>query len=73
MIEIKKIGSGFFTAYVNGTDAGYTIILANGYGCGKGGYYYNIYKGDKRLNNPMIRLSLHSAKQKVMADILKNS
>jgi hypothetical protein len=73
MIEIKKIMTGVFKAYVNGIDTPYSIRLANGFGGGSGKVFYDVYKGTERLNQPMIRLSLHSAKQKVMAEILKNS
>lgn len=73
MIEIKKLMTGVFKAYVNGIDTPYNIRLANGFGGGSGKVFYDVYKGTERLNNPIVKLTLYSAKQKVMAEILKNS
>jgi hypothetical protein len=73
MIQFKKLHTGIFKAYINDADTEYKIIIANAYGCGRGKAYYDVYKGEDRVNNPMIRLNLYSAKQRVIAEILKNS
>ena len=73
MIEIKKMFPGFFRAYVDGVDSAYTIRLANALGGGSGKAYYDVYKDNQRINDLFIKLNLYKAKQKVIAEILKNS
>lgn len=73
MIEIKKIWTGFFKVYVDGIDSVYSIKIASHPSCGKGKSFYDIFKGAERINHPMIKLSLYKAKEKIIAEILKNS
>ena len=73
MIEIKKIMTGVFFVSVNGIDTPYSIKIASHPSCGKGKSFYDVFKGAERINHPMIKLNLYKAKQKVMAEILKNS
>lgn len=72
MIEVKKLCTGFFKVYVDGVDSIYTIRIANGFGGGAGKAFYDVYEGTNKINNPIIKLSLYAAKQKVTAEILKN-
>ena len=73
MIEIKKIMTGVFNVYVNGADTPYSIKIASHPSCGKGKAFYDLFKGAERINHPMIKLSLYKAKEKVIAEVLKNS
>ena len=71
MIQIKKLDTGFFRVYVDDVESQYTIQLASAYGCGSGKVFYDVFKNTERINHPMIKLSLHKAKQKAIAEILK--
>ena len=73
MIEIKKLCTGFFKVYVDGVDSVYTIRIANGFGGGAGKAFYDVFKGTERINHPTIRLTLYKAKEKAIAEVLKNS
>ena len=65
--------TGFFNVYVNGLESEYGIKIASHPSCGKGKAFYDVFKGAERINHPMIKLNLYKAKQKVIAEILKNS
>ena len=72
MIEIKKLQTGFFKVYVDGSDSEYSIKIASHPSCGKGKAFYDVFKGAERINHPMIKLNLYKAKEKVTAEVLKS-
>jgi hypothetical protein len=63
MLEIKKEDLGYFVSYFNGQKTEYTIKIASHFSGTKGKSFYDVYKGSKRLNLPIIVLNIHRAKK----------